>query len=410
MRIVEINTVNRGSTGTIMLGIANLARAKGHEVLVCYPCSRENSAKYNKGDYVIGNRYVRNVGRWMSFHFKAEHIIHLTSTYAFIRKLKEFKPDVIHFHNIHDSFLNMPMLFKYIRKAGIHVVWTMHDCWLMTGHCGYYVDFDCEKWKKGCENCNFFNTYPKSYYDDSKYKYNLKKLLLLSLGDKLTLAPVSSWLANEVAKSYLKGISCLPISNGVNEQVFKPLLDNSIRQKYGIPDGKIIMAAGTAWGKIKGLFDFYTLSSMLSTNEYIILVGMSDELMFNLPKGIIGVKRTDNLEELAMLYSIADVVLSLSYRETFGMTIIEANACGTPVVVYDNTAQPELISEENGIVVKTGDVDAVYKSIKMIFARNRDDWRQSCRDSVVNRYSETVTYQKYVNLFEDIQNFKSHNS
>lgn len=402
MRIVEINTVNRGSTGTIMLGIANLARAKGHEVLVCYPCSRENSVKYNKGDYVIGNRYVRNVGRWMSSHFKAEHIIHLTSTYAFIRKLKEFKPDVIHFHNIHDSFLNMPMLFKYIRKAGIHVVWTMHDCWLMTGHCALYVGTGCYKWKQGCKNCQFYNVYPQSFYDDSEYKFRLKGELLSSIRSKLTLTPVSSWLAGELSKSHLRDIRCQVVSNGINVNVFKPTIDDTIRQKFGIPKGRIILAASTAWGEMKGLYDFFKLADMLSAEEHIVLIGLTDKIIRNMPQSIIGLKRTDNVKELAKLYSIADVVLSLSYMETFGLTIVEANACGTPVVVYDNTAQPELISEENGIVVKTGDVDAVYKAIKMIFAKNRDDWRKPCRDSVVNRYSENVTYQKYLDLFEEV--------
>lgn len=401
MRIVEINSVNKGSTGTIMLGIANLARAKGHEVLVCYPSSRENFTKYQEGDYLVGNRYSRNLGRWLSQRFKAEHYIHLLSTYAFIRKLVQFNPDVIHLHGVHDSYLNLPMLINYIRKAGIRVVWTMHDNWLYTGHCGIYVEHNCNKWQEGCRDCQFLNCYPKSYYDDSEYKYNLKKKLLLSLGDKLTLTPVSAWLAEEVSRSFLKGVRCKVVSNGVNVNIFRPNIDNSVRQKFGIPDGKIILAAGTSWGKVKGLYDFCKLADMLSDNEHVVLVGLEDAIIRELPKNIKGIKRTDSAEELAKLYSIADVVLSLSYRETFGMTIVEANACGTPVIVYDNTAQPELISEENGLVVKTGDVNAVYYAIQKVFSRGSEAWRKPCRDKVVKKYSEAISYQKYIDLFEE---------
>lgn len=400
MRIVELNSVNSGSTGSIMRDVAAVARAKGHEVLVCYPQSRDNLAKYEQGDYVIGSRYLRNFGRIISRYFRAEYFVHIIATLSLILKLEKFKPDIIHIHNIHDSFLNLPLFIFYLRREGINVVWTLHDCWLYTGHCTYYVEVGCYKWQHICHDCKLYKSYPQSHYDDSTYKFALKKKLLLSLGNKLTLAPVSLWLANEVSKSFLKDVRFQVVPNGIDIDVFSPKVETSIKKKYGIPNGKIILAAATDWGDRKGLSDYYKLSKMLSDDEHIVLVGVTDVIVKELPDNIIGIKRTDNKADMAKLYSIADVVLSLSYAETFGLTIIEANACGTPVVVYNNTAQPELVTRENGIVVETGDVKAAFCAIQTLFRVDRNIWKQQCRNKVENIYSKDISYQGYIRLFE----------
>lgn len=400
MRIVELNSVNSGSTGSIMRDVAAVARANGHDVLVCYPQSRDNQAKYEQGDYVIGNRYLRNIGRIISRYFRAEYFVHIMPTLSLILKLERFKPDIVHIHNIHDSFLNLPLFIFYLRRKGIKVVWTLHDCWLYTGHCPHYVEIGCYKWQHFCHDCKLYESYPQSRYDDSTYKFALKKKLLLSLGNKLTLAPVSSWLANEVSKSFLKDVRCQVVPNGIDMDVFSPKAETSIKKKYGIPNGKIILAAATDWGDRKGLSDYYKLSKMLSDDEHIVLVGVTDAIVKELPDNIIGIKRTDNKADMAKLYSIADVVLSLSYAETFGLTIIEANACGTPVVVYNNTAQPELVTRENGIVVETGDVKAAFCAIQTLFSVDRNTWKQQCRNKVENIYSKDISCQGYIRLFE----------
>lgn len=404
MNIVEINSVNRGSTGNIMYDIAEVAKRNNHKVLVCYPKSRGNMFKYRDGDYLVGNRFFRNIGRFMSSHFKAEHYIHVCSTIMLILRLKKFHPNVIHIHNIHDSFINIPLFLYYVKHANIPVVWTLHDCWLYTGHCPYYIETGCYKWQSECMNCRYYNQYPGSSYDDSNYKYVLKRRLLIGLGNKLSLVPVSAWLANEVNNSFLKDVHRQVISNGIDMDIFKPREDINVKQKYGIPDGRIFLAAATSWDNRKGLSDYCKLSEKLTDDEYLVLVGIDNMKAKDLPNGIIGIERTDDKEDMAKLYSLADVVLSLSYSETFGMTIIEANACGTPVVVYDNTAQPELISNDNGLVVKTGDVCAVYEAIKKICRENRGIWKIKCREKVYEKYNKDNTYHSYLNLFKSVTN------
>lgn len=401
MRIVEINTVNRGSTGSIMLGLADYLIEHGHVTLVCYPMSRDNIKNRRKGDYLVGNRFVRNIGRFISQHFMAEYCIHIFSTLCLILRLQIFKPDIVHLHNIHDSFLNFPLFFRYMKKKGIPIVWTMHDCWLYTGHCTHYITNGCVKWRFICKECEHYRDYPYSSYDDSTYKYLLKKKLL-SFYPKLTLVPVSSWLSDEVSKSFLREVDRIVIPNGVDINVFAPLFDKNVKDKYGIPSGHIIMAVATDWDKNKGFDDYCRLSQKLENDEYIVLVGVHRERIVNLPPKIIGIERTDSKTDLAKLYTISDVVLSLSYAETFGLTIVEANACGVPVVVYDNTSQPELVTAENGFVVKTGDIDEVYDAVKKIFKVGREQWQVACRRFASEKYSDVESYNHYVNVFEKV--------
>lgn len=402
MKIVELNSVNRGSTGVIMRGITCVARSLGHEVLVCYPSSRGNMKQYQKGDYLIGNRYLRNLCRIISERFKAEYIIHIFSTIFFILRLKRFSPDIIHIHNIHDTFINLPLFIWYVKRNKINIVWTLHDSWLYTGHCTYYVESRCNKWKTQCRECKSYKEYPCSLYDDSKYKFNLKKKLLLSLDDKLSLVPVSSWLAGEISQSFLRQVHCNVVPNGIDMNVFSPINDDNIREKYGIPSGKIILGAATNWGKRKGLSDYYKMAEMLSDEEHIVLVGISPNIAKDFPKGMVAVERTDNKKDMAQLYSMADVVLSLSYAETFGLTIIEANACGTPVVIYGNTAQTELIGQDNGYIVETGNVREAYEAIQKVYKTDQDKWERTCRAHVQNTYSENVVYKNYIDLFNNL--------
>lgn len=398
MNIVEINSVNRGSTGSIMRAIADCAKSRGHNILVCYPDQRDNRIAYKDNDYLIGNRLSHNIGVFLCSRFKFFYFSHIFATLCLLRKLKSFKPDVIHLHNLHPLYLNLPLLFNYIKKNNIKVIITQHDCWLFTGHCPYYTDLGCSKWIHGCNNCPVYNQYPKSYWDDSYYMFKNKKKLLLSLKN-LTLVPVSIWLGNEDKKSFLKKSTIYPISNGINLSVFKPTYDLSVIAKYHIGDEFLIMGCATDWGYRKGLDDYLKLSSMLHDDEKIILVGISDAVIQNKPSNIFLINRTEDAKELACLYSRANVLLSLSKEETFGLTIVEAMACGTPAIVYDNTAQPELINGYNGFIAKNGDLLSVRMQIDELRKLDSEKVFKACID-FAKRYGHNVIYNKYIDLME----------
>ena len=399
MNIVEINSVNRGSTGSIMRAISDFAKRRGHNVLMCYPDQRDNRVVYNDSDYLIGNRFSRNIGVYLCSKFKFIKFAHTFATLCLLRKLKSFKPDVIHLHNLHPLYLNLSLFFNYINKYDIKVVITLHDCWLYTGHCPYYTDLCCLKWMNKCYECPVYTEYPKSNWDDSSYMFNYKKKLLLSLKN-LTLVPVSNWLGNEVKKSFLHNCRIQIISNGIDLSIFKPTFDMSVLAKYGIKDEFLIMGCATEWGYRKGLEDYLQLSTMLHSDEKIILVGISESALIDKPSNIILINRTEDVNELACLYSRANVLLSLSKEETFGLTIIEAMACGTPAIVYNNTAQPELINNNNGFVVSNGDLKSVRDRIDEIKLMDEKEISGRCV-AFAKQYGKDVIYKKYMELLEN---------
>lgn len=234
MKIAEINSCNFGSTGKIMLEIADVAEKDGHTAVVCYPKSRTNAKKQKESDIVIGIRLSRNL------HLKLAGITGLNgcfsyfSTLHFLRKLDKFKPDIVHLHNLHNSYINLPLLFNYIKKHNIKTVWTLHDCWAFTGQCPYFTMVKCDKWKTGCHNCPQYGQYPESRVDRTKTMWQLKKKWFTGVKD-MTIVTPSQWLADLVNESYLKDYPVRVINNGIDLDVFKPT-PSSFREKYGLGD------------------------------------------------------------------------------------------------------------------------------------------------------------------------------
>ena len=175
MKTVLINSCNFGSTGNIMLEIAETAENGGYTAAVCYPQSRDNSRKQKEKDFIIGTRFSRNIHLMLAEITGLNGCFSYCSTLKLLKKLDKFKPDIIHLHNLHNCYINLSLLFKYIKKHNIKTVWTLHDCWSFTGHCPHFDMIGCDKWKTGCYGCPQYQEYPKSLFDNSKYMYRLKK-------------------------------------------------------------------------------------------------------------------------------------------------------------------------------------------------------------------------------------------
>lgn len=158
----------------------------------------------------------------------------------------------------------------------------------------------------------------------------------------------------------------------------------------------LIFSVASTWSNDKGLADYKKLSKLLEPEYRIVMIGLTTKQCKDLPANITGITRTESKEDLSVLYSMADVVTSLSYGESFGLTIIEAAACGTPVVAYDNTGQTELVRDIGGISVPTGDIDGVFRAIKE--ARKR----KTNRRLLQMKYEVSDRYKEYVSLYEDL--------
>lgn len=401
MRIVQINGGAKGSTGKIMMGIAEVARAQGHEVMCASPITTTNrDAGEDCGYYRIGTFNSRRVNVALARITGFNGCFAWLETYKLLKKIDEFKPDIIHLHNLHDSYINLSMLFSYIKKHNVPTVWTLHDCWTFTGQCPHFTIVKCDKWKAGCHNCPQYKEYPASLYDNTKKMWQLKKKWFTGVKN-MTIVTPSEWLAGLARESYLKQYPIEVINNGIDLNVFRPTHSN-FREQYGIPGDKyIVLGVSFAWGYRKGLDCFVEMAEKLGEQYQIVLVGTDDEIDKNLPHNIISIHRTQNQKELAEVYSAADVFVMPTREENYPTVNMEAIACGTPVVTFDTGGSPEMLDDKTGIVVEANDIEATKKAIKDICGKKR------CNDEeYIVAYSKNFDMKKrfaeYIELYANV--------
>ena len=401
MRIVQINGGAKGSTGKIMMGIAEVARAQGHEVMCASPITTTNrDAGEDCGYYRIGTFNSRRVNVALARITGFNGCFAWFETYKLLKKIDEFKPDIIHLHNLHDSYINLSMLFSYIKKHNVPTVWTLHDCWAFTGQCPYFTIVKCNKWKAGCYGCPQYKEYPASLYDNTKKMWQLKKKWFTGVKN-MTIVTPSEWWAGLAKESYLKEYPIRVINNGIDLDVFKPTHSN-FRDQYGIPGDKyIVLGVSFAWGYRKGLDCFVEMAEKLGEQYQIVLVGTDDEIDKNLPHNIISIHRTQNQKELAEVYSAADVFVMPTREENYPTVNMEAIACGTPVVTFDTGGSPEMLDDKTGIVVEANDIEATKKAIKDICEKKR------CNDEeYIVAYSKKFDMKKrfaeYIELYANV--------
>lgn len=396
MKILEINSTNYGSTGNIMLQIADTASRKGHTVITCCPASRENKKKSVENQWLIGSRFSRNVHLKLFEYTGFNGCFSLMSTFAFLQKLKRFKPDIIHLHNLHNCYINLPLLFKYIKKQKIKTIWTLHDCWSFTGQCPHFTMAKCPKWRVGCHDCPQINVYPSSKVDRTRTMWKLKQKWFTGIQD-MTIVTPSEWLAGLVRQSYLKEYPVKVIHNGIDLNVFHHV-ESDFRQKHHLEDKYILLGVAFGWGKRKGLDVFIELAKRLDDRFQIVLVGTNEEVDKQLPANIISVHKTNNQQELAEIYSSADLFVNPTREEVLGLVNIEALACGTPVITFDTGGSPECIDETCGLVVDTDDVNMLIHSINLI-ATNNPFSKNGCTQRA-NMFNRNEKYEDYIDLYE----------
>ncbi|MDT0540975.1 glycosyltransferase [Croceitalea sp. P059] len=400
MKLLQINTVvNYGSTGRIAEQIGDLALEKGFKSYIAYGRKNGNShselirigTKFDNYTHVAKTRITDKHG-----------LGSVGATKKFISIINEIEPDIIHLHNIHGYYLNYKLLFEYLNEIQIPIVWTLHDCWSFTGHCAYFDFVNCSKWISGCHSCPQLAAYPKSYVDNSKANFNLKSKLFAA-NKNLTLVPVSFWLKNLLTKSVLKNLQKKVIHNGVNLEKFKPYSDTTdIDRKFNIVNEHLILGVASVWEQRKGLQDFVKLNDLLKDRFKIMLVGLDKKQINSLPANIIGIERTESQEELAQIYSRADVFFNPTYEDNFPTTNLEAMACGTPVITYDTGGSPESITDETGFIITKGDLRLALEKIELLVNKNKIATTSKCRDNISSNYEMNKQFEKYFDLYEKI--------
>lgn len=400
MRILHINSMISGSTGQIMRDLAQFCSKD--EVYVSYPAF-DGIIRGVPRSLVIGNRvdtFIHHcLGRLTGLNGRFSYF----TTKKFLSHITKIHPDIIHLHNLHNCYINLGLLFDYIKKNKIAVIWTLHDCWAFTGQCAYFDMFGCEKWRSECDNCQQLFRYPKSWVDHTKQMYRYKKKKFIGI-DNLVVVTPSLWLAGLVKDSYLGTYPIKVINNGVDLNIFRPMTNKWSRYKT---NGKfLILAVAFKWDKRKGFDILVEVSKKMDKKNYqMIVVGVSAKQKLELDKNVICIGKTNNREELANIYSTADVFINPTREENFCMVNIEALACGTPVITFRSGGASEAIDDTCGIILEEKNSMAILRAINDV--RKKDYKILDCVRQA-NKFEKNKVYNEYVNLYKEILERNSH--
>lgn len=389
MKVAQICTnVMSGSVGSIVRNLCDELKKDKHEYLICY----------GRGNAPLGYNYYKFDNKLDIYShvifarlFDSDGLHSKRATLRLIKKLKAFKPDVVHIHCLHGYYINYPILFKYLKEYEIKVVWTMHDCWAFTGHCCYFDMVKCKKWESLCNKCIQKNNYPKAIiFDRCRRNYKKKKHIFKLLEcDKLIIISPSEWLKNLLEQSFLNKYNCITINNGIDTGVFK---------KLKIKKDKTVLGVASIWDARKGLDDFIQLSKELPQQYNIKIIGTTDKQIQFLKKyNIEAIKKTNSVEELVKEYNKALVLFNPTYEDNYPTVNLESLACGTPVITYDTGGSGEIIKETgNGIIINKNNYHSLIQYLD--FVHELDYYNTLAEQK--NILSKELMCSKYIKLYK----------
>lgn len=393
MKILQINAFcGYGSTGRIAVEIATSLPPED-ECYIAYGYFDTDYPQTYKllNDTGLNNYKVRLLRNRLTGR---TGYVNTKGTYRFLEWIDTYNPDIIHIHNLHDDYINIKILFDYLKKRQYPVVWTFHDCWPFTGRCAYFEYNKCLKWIDGCYSCKFKKVFPITYFFDcSERDWKYKKVLFNGL-DNLTIVTPSKWLSNYVAKSFLSPNRVVVINNGVNIEQFKRTDFKTLISRYKLDNIIVVLGVASSWSFRKGLNYFFDLAKLLDKRYRIVLIGLNSKQLKSLPDNIIGLTRTNSVEELAQWYSLASVYVNPTLEDNYPTTNIEAQSCGTPVVTFATGGSPETI--KNGIITEEKNAQSIKTAIESILSNN------SVKSVDRKLLSKDYSSKKYYELYQSI--------
>lgn len=401
MKVLQINSVcGIGSTGRIATDIHNILIEYGYESYIAY--GRDESKDCNN-TIKIGNELSNYKHVALTRIFDQHGFGSKKATQRFIKEIEVLDPDIIHLHNIHGYYINIEILFNYLKKSNKSVVWTLHDCWSFTGHCTYFDYVGCEKWVTHCKNCPQKREYPASLiFDNSKDNFNKKKKIFCGVKNLQIVTP-SKWLKGLVERSFLSNYPVQVINNGIDLEIFKST-EGNFRAKYNIKNKFMILGVASVWDRRKGFNYFKELSQKLNKDEIIVVVGLTEKQKENLPQNIVGITRTNNIQELAEIYTTSDVFVNPTMEEVMGMTNVEALACGTPVITFNTGGSIECIDENTGYIVEKEDVEGLLEQIRKIKSNGKIRYMDDAIARANKFYDKNDKFREYISLYNSMIN------
>lgn len=397
MKVLQINAVYGFlSTGIIAKDICDMLERKGEQIAVATQRTTVNADNV----YIVGNKPDWKYHALHSRIFGKQGYASKGATKRLLKWMDKEKPDIVHLHNLHSNYLNLPILMEYLSVNNIPTVITLHDCWPFTGKCCHYTVDGCYKWQTGCGNCPRLKKDNESwFFDKTSYLWNKKREMYNSI-PCLAVVGVSDWITNESRKSPLFENAKIfkRIYNGFDSEIFS-CFEGDLRIRYNLLNKKIILAVASVWLESKGLSDILKLSRMIDDDCRIVLIG---SISAELPKNVINIPATSNQKELAEWYSAADVFITMSKEEAFGRVSAEALMCGTPIVCYDSTANPELVGENCGYVCPYGDIEQFKNFVEKILKDGKEKYHKTCIEFAQEKFNNEKCLEEYLKLYREL--------
>ncbi len=409
------------STGRTVKEIRKHLIQQGHSCLIACVHGKPDDEEENgelrerEGFYIIGSPAGRKLHALGSRICGLQGYFSRGATRKLMRYIGRQKPDIIHLGNVHGNFLHFNMLMNYLAGQGIPVAIVLHDCWYYTGRCTHYTVNSCYQWCDGCRRCpNNRNTPPSWFFDRCNKMWKDKKKYFGRI-NRLAVIGVSEWITGQARCSFLKDAFLIQrIYNGIELDIFFPQEAGDLRKELELEEKFVILSVASLWGSAKGLNGFLKLAGWLKkeqernqkegkTNKecVILLVGNINTGM-ELPDNVRNIPATSSTAALARLYNAADVYVSLSREESFGKTVAEALACGTPAIVFSSTALPELLGEGCGHIVTEGTLKGVYRKLQEVRGKGKESYSRHCAGYAREHFSRESCVREYVKVYEKL--------
>lgn len=390
VKVLQINQYcGFGSTGKIVLDIADLVIANGDECRIAYgryeaPESYETykiGGKFNNYEHVLETRLLDNHG------FASRY-----ATRKLVKHIKTYNPDVIHLHCLHGYYLNIKILFDYLKVSGKKIVWTFHDCWAFSDHAAY-IDYD--------KNGNLPKQYAKedlTEYPTAKFSpfHNYKrKKEIFSHVPNLTIVTPSKWLKEMTEQSFFSQYPVEVIHNGIDLTKFYPDKNDNLLVNYGISlKKKIVLGVASVWDKRKGFIYMNQLAESLPIDDYQVVVIGKLAGDYEISDKLVHIAQTEDVNEMRQWYSNSAVFVNPTLFDNFPTTNLESLACGTPVVTFDTGGSPEALNFSVGYVVKeknTFDILEGISHVKLISKSEVINWSKN--------FEKNKKYNEYLYLY-----------
>ena len=399
MKVVQINAIyGSKSTGTIVKEIQSCCELQGIEGYVAYSIADRPDNEVPRG-YHIGNKLTVNWHALISRLFGKQAYYNRFTTWKFLRWLDKNNPDVVHLHNLHNNYIHLNMLLRYLAKHDIATVITMHDCWYFTGGCMHYASIGCQRWQTGCGKCPKWRQIPSFFFDCTRSVLKDRKQYLSAI-PRLTMVGASEWVAKEMKQSLLKDLNITFIHNGFDLNIFSPSVSDK-RKGLGIENKFVVLGPASKWMSTinKPTLDYFI--SQMSDDMVLVLFGCT-EINNTPPSNVLLIGYTKSPKEMAELYSMADVFVNCSREDTLSSLNMECQACGTPVVTYDATGSKETVDGECGFAAPTGDAEALWEKVLEVRSIGKDAFSTQCRQWVSDNFEKITNYEKYISLYRQI--------